>query len=257
MSLPPLSPLSDATSSPSPSPSSSSPSSKSKVPLWLPISAFIGTSLALAIPLFMLRKQRGSTLLRTSLKNSEAPPPRRTGASAGSGARTPLTKPPSTSTPTTEAKPDFSSASTGELLAAISRVDFSTAIYAGKAFAIATGLVSVFGIVLTFGVKATMGVQDAQEFGQRMRSMLSHTVPSLSSRINRPPETDEERREVYDVVIPGTNVHENWTWEAAEERMKKAYEEGGFALWMKTALREMEAERRVEQAKREREERGS
>lgn len=55
---------------------------------------------------------------------------------------------------------EHSSPGTGELLSAISKVDFSTAIYAGKAFGIATGLVTVGAVALTLGVKAVMGVED-------------------------------------------------------------------------------------------------
>ncbi|TFK33648.1 hypothetical protein BDQ12DRAFT_727588 [Crucibulum laeve] len=58
----------------------------------------------------------------------------------------------------TAEKPDFTSPSTGKLLSAISKADTSTAIYAGKAFEIATGLVAVFEIGLTLSVKSFMGL---------------------------------------------------------------------------------------------------
>jgi hypothetical protein len=48
----------------------------------------------------------------------------------------------------------------GELVSAISKVDISTAMYAGKAFLIATGIVAVGGLTLSLGVKALMGVED-------------------------------------------------------------------------------------------------
>ncbi|KAF8165644.1 hypothetical protein B0H34DRAFT_787095 [Crassisporium funariophilum] len=233
-------------------PSESSTSTRQKkIPSWLPVSAFIGTSLALAIPLVMLRRQRGGAL-RTALKESSAPPPRRgavgaAGPMRGSGSSTVSTS----AQETVVESSDSSSPGVGELMSAIGRMDFSTAFMAGKAFAIATGLVAVGGFGLTWAVKVTMGVQDAREFGQKMRSVFWTTVPGLTSRIHRGPETDEERREMHQVAPFG--VQEDWRWEDAEKRMKKAYDEGGFPLWAQTAMREVEAEARVERTRRERE----
>jgi len=100
-------------------------------------------------------------------------------------------------------------------------------------------------------VKMTLGVQDAREFGQRMRVALWSSAPNLTSRILRPPQTDEERQDVHQVTPFG--VQEDWSWAQAEKRMERAYEEGGLPLWAQAALREVEAEARVERAKREKE----
>ncbi|KAF8967265.1 hypothetical protein BDZ97DRAFT_1938200 [Flammula alnicola] len=193
---------------------------------------FIGTSLALAIPLLMIRRQRGS-ITRLSLKDSVAPSPRR-----GVSRSTAPLRPVSSSTSSSVAEPVISSlrsesdsAGVGEMMSALSRMNASSALMAAKAFGIATALVA------------------AREFGQKMRYMLWKSVPSLTSRIHRPPETDEERQQVHRVAPFG----EQWNWEQAEKRLMKAYEEGGFPLWAQTALREVEAEVRVERAKRERE----
>ncbi|TFK33645.1 hypothetical protein BDQ12DRAFT_738659 [Crucibulum laeve] len=237
----------------------SPPESKSKLPAWLPISAFIGTSLALAIPLLMIRKSR-SSLTSSMNKAGAAPPPRRSGPSSSKfmpGRSTPFpvqaTKPKMTAE-----KPDFTSPSTGELLSAISKADTSTAMYAGKAFAIATGLVTVFGVGLTLGVSSFMGVNNAHDFGQRMRAIMWATLPSLSARIHRSPETQEEHQALrlalssgMDSVTSSSVIDDSWTWEEAEKRLQKAYDEGGFPLWMQAALREMEAEVEVERRKRE------
>ncbi|KAF8967378.1 hypothetical protein BDZ97DRAFT_1609186, partial [Flammula alnicola] len=230
-----------------------------RIPLWVPISAFIGTSLALAIPLLMIRRQRGS-ITRLSLKDSVAPPPRR----GVSGSAAPL-RPVSSSTSSSVAEPVISSlrsesdsAGVGEMMSALSRMNASSALMAAKAFGIATALVAVGGLGLTWAAKTALGVQDAREFGQKMRYMLWKSVPSLTSRIHRPPETDEERQQVHRVAPFGVEglgeeQEEQWNWEQAEKRLMKAYEEGGFPLWAQTALREVEAEVRVERAKRERE----
>ena len=87
-----------------------------------------------------------------------------------------------------------------------------------------------------------------------MRSILQTTVPDLRSRLYRPPETDDERYEVQaqEVAFPSA-IQRDWNWEEAEERLKKAYEEGGIAVWAQTALRELEAEVEVARTKRERE----
>lgn len=81
--------------------------------------------------------------------------------------------------------------------------------------------------------------------------MLSHVVPSLSPAIHRPPPlTDEDRRE--DLPVP-FGVHEKWKWEDAENRLRRAYEDGGISLWGQIALRELEAEARLERERRNQE----
>lgn len=78
-----------------------------------------------------------------------------------------------------------------------------------------------------------------------MRFLLSRVVPSLSSAIYRPPQTDEERQESLSLVPFG--VQETWKWEDAEERLRRAYEMGGISSWGQMALRELEAETRLEE----------
>ena len=84
-----------------------------------------------------------------------------------------------------------------------------------------------------------------------MRSIFQTTIPSLRSRLYRPPETDDEFYGVQAAV--SSTIEEEWNWAEAEERLKKAYEEGGITVWAQTALRELEAETRVERSKRNRE----
>lgn len=91
-----------------------------------------------------------------------------------------------------------------------------------------------------------------------MRSIFQTTVPGLRSRLYRLPETDDERYEIQtqEVAFPSA-IEQDWNWEDAEERLKKAYEEGGITLWAQAALRELEAEARVERLNRDREEEAS
>lgn len=42
---------------------------------------------------------------------------------------------------------------------------------------------------------------------------------------------------------------EDWTWDAAQERLESAFEQGGFAGWLAAAAQEIEAERRLERKK--------
>jgi hypothetical protein len=124
---------------------------------------FVGTTVALGIPLIYLARQR-TTTVRTALKGSSAAPPRRTGGSpaqlgrkTGNVSSGPVSNAASSTV-------EHSSPGTSELLSAISRVDFSTAIYAGKAFGIATGIVTISAVALTIGVKSYMGVQDVRGY---------------------------------------------------------------------------------------------
>lgn len=88
-----------------------------------------------------------------------------------------------------------------------------------------------------------------------MRSFLWSMWPSLSNSIHRSPENEDERQESSRVTPYG--AEEEWSVEASEERLKRAYQEGGVTLWAHIALRELEAEARVERAKRARNVSGS
>lgn len=87
----------------------------------------------------------------------------------------------------------------------------------------------------------------AREFGTRMHTLMSTSVPSLSSAIHRPPETIDEHTGSHNVT--SSNV-QDWRWEDAEKRLKLAYEQGGITLWAQTALRELEIEARKERVQR-------
>ena len=83
----------------------------------------------------------------------------------------------------------------------------------------------------------------AQKFGEKMRMTFWSALPTnLLSSIYRPPAIDEERHGAYDAAP--FDADEGWTWVEAEKRLKRAYDEGGFPLWVRTAMREVEAEAR-------------
>jgi hypothetical protein len=121
----------------------------------------VGTSLALAIPLLMIRRQR-SSVARLSLKDTVAPPPRRNVAAGR--ATLPTT---SSSTATVETvveaySSEGASPGMGEMMSALSKMNKSSAILAAKAFGIATALVVISGAGIVWGVKNALGVQDVR-----------------------------------------------------------------------------------------------
>ena len=123
---------------------------------------FVGTSLALTIPLLMLHRQR------ISFNNLKTPPPLRrsngTSPSLTSLRGTTASAFPSTSKQGLEATSEPSDMSSspgmGEVISAISQMNQSTAFLAAKAFLVATGLVAVGGVVFTWAVKRTLGVEN-------------------------------------------------------------------------------------------------
>ncbi|KAF8637187.1 hypothetical protein AX17_002984 [Amanita inopinata Kibby_2008] len=163
----------------------------------------------------------------------------------------PSTSPSSSSNEQDSSESEFSSPGPKELLSAISRVNYSTALFAAKAFGIATCLVTMGALGVTWGVKTWMGINDTREFAHRIRLALRAYLPSLSSRIHRPPETEEERALFEGVTAPtSTPAAPGWNVEEAEERLKVAYEKGGVGLWARVAVREVEEEVRIEREKR-------
>ncbi|KAG6867886.1 hypothetical protein C0993_009817 [Termitomyces sp. T159_Od127] len=215
-----------------------------RVSAWIPVAAFAGTSIALAIPLVALARQRNS-VLRKALSETNAAPPRR---SVNLG-RLNRASTPSSQTTEAGASVHFSAPGTGELLSAISKVDSSTAIWAGKAFMIATGIVTVGGVALVVGVKSMMGVKDTKDFANRMRMLVWRCLPSLTSQIHRLPDEDDQSAPHSKSLDPDPT----WKWEEAEKRLQASYQEGGFPAWTETAMKELESEVKIERARRQKE----
>ncbi|KAG6832052.1 hypothetical protein H0H92_005474 [Tricholoma furcatifolium] len=216
-----------------------------QISAWVPVAAFAGTSIVLALPLVYIARQR-KTVLRKSLAASNAAPPRRSVAVGAGGVVRKTAAIPET-TEFKSSSEHFSSPGMGEMLSAISRVDASMAKFAGKAFAIATGLVVVGAVGLTVGVQMVVGVDNVKDFAQRMRQVVWGSFPGLTSQIHRPLEENEEGIPASKTIEPDPS----WKWEEAERRMQAAYDKGGFPEWSDTALREMEEELKVERAKRQ------
>ncbi|KAG6879388.1 hypothetical protein C0992_003102 [Termitomyces sp. T32_za158] len=207
--------------------------------------SFVGTSIALAVPLVALARQRNSVLRKALSKTNAAPPRRSVNAGRFNRASTPSVQ----TSETGASSVHFSSPGTGELLSAISKADSSTAVWAGKAFAIATGIVTVGGIALVVGVKSMMGVKDTKDFANRMRTLICCCLPSLSSQIHRPPDDSDQGVPISESLDPDPT----WKWEEAEKRLQASYKEGGFTAWTETAMKELEDEVKIERARRQKE----
>lgn len=82
-----------------------------------------------------------------------------------------------------------------------------------------------------------------EEFGKSMRRTLLEKMPVLTSRLHRPAEDADQPADL-------TGSEEQWEWEAAQQRLTEAFDKNGFSGWAKTALKEVEAEDRLERWKR-------
>ena len=93
-----------------------------------------------------------------------------------------------------------------------------------------------------------------------MRLAILNKLPFLSSRIHRSPDAEDHGHDPDLLHTMGsaslekepTNHNgEKWSWDAAENRLKDAYEKDGFSGWGIALLQEVEAEGKLEREKRE------
>ena len=104
-----------------------------------------------------------------------------------------------------------------------------------------------------------------------MRAAVLARLPALFARIHRAP-VPEDDETILPLPSPTSQVSptappshisldegtptapgqdtEEWSWPAAEARLKAAFDANGFYGWAEAAMRELEAEGRVERAKR-------
>jgi len=180
---------------------------KKKLPPWAPFAFIAGASVALIVPLFWLRRQRGRAVLahqtQTTLAQHQT-----TAISAvhfARGLRVPTTTPASPPAP----EPSESSSEHPSLFTALSHADTSTALFAAKAFGIATFLVALGGVGITWTVKTMMGIDNVRntlffssilltlllqihDFGCLAKQVVQTHLPSLSQNIYRIPEAPDE-----------------------------------------------------------------
>ncbi len=150
-------------------------------------------------------------------KGSVAPPTRNAQASARLPQAT-VTPAASSSEPViTSLREEIETPSAGEMMSALARMNASSALMAAKAFGIATALVVAGAGGLAWTVRTTMDVHDVRAFvithcfpcllthctplryassAARCASSCGRAMPSLTARIHRAPETEEERRQL-------------------------------------------------------------
>ncbi|KIM85554.1 hypothetical protein PILCRDRAFT_337125 [Piloderma croceum F 1598] len=237
-----------------------SASSSKPIPAWLPISLLAVTTVALAVPIVLLRRQRSNALLNTF-------PPRRAGDPSSLASRfTPIPNiPPSNVTATQWPPPrrrsggttsfqgsrlTLPSSSASSVLTAVesdefndrpmSNDEFNAPLYTAKAFGIATLIVAVCASAAVWSVKTSLDVKDTREFGDRTRDAVIKQLPYLSHRIYRRPNSDSEASS----SAPNSDVDTEWKWTEADERLNKALDEGGPSAWAEALVAELEHEER-------------
>ncbi|KAI0088944.1 hypothetical protein BDY19DRAFT_946928 [Irpex rosettiformis] len=225
---------------------------KRSVPRWLPISLLAFSTVALVAPVVLLRRHKARLLVKPL---EEAPPPRRTttiaanlGAASATRPRQPTQLSPVTPTIGTEDTLPSNSSERDD--------NFNGALHSLKAFGYATLIVMAGGLTTVWGVKTYMGVDNTQEFAARMRSFMQKKMPGLMARLHRAP-TDEDdpsstSSESSDLHV-SVDVHKGeveWNWPDAEDRLRTAFEHGGFPGWADAMMREVEAESKIERRKR-------
>lgn len=76
-------------------------------------------------------------------------------------------------------------------------------------------------------------------------------IPTLTSRIHRPLESEEDGEARQRVQTLLNDLDSDWNWEDAEKRLRAAYDKDGFLGWAETALKELETEGELERLRRE------
>ncbi|KAH9167296.1 hypothetical protein EDB89DRAFT_2125741, partial [Lactarius sanguifluus] len=224
------------------------------------------TTVALAVPLVLLRRQRSRVSALSSVSSSmttSAPPVRRMPTRG-----VPSTAPPPRTAPTLtpasiKVTPSVEAGSPSVAPSRVAQEDgFNGALYSLKAFSVATAFVVAGGAASVWGVKTYLGVRDTQEFASAMRLTLLTKWPLLASRIHRVSDSAPLPPPIpLPVTIPSaskpdplppTSVPDadGWTWPAAQARLAEAYEHGGVGRFVETAVGELEAEAELERRKR-------
>ncbi|KDQ06532.1 hypothetical protein BOTBODRAFT_39535 [Botryobasidium botryosum FD-172 SS1] len=118
------------------------------------------------------------------------------------------------------------------------------AVYAFKAFGVASAIVGVSAGVSVLAVQWVTGITDLEEFGSHMRRSIRTNMPVLQSRLyRRTPDPSSDSHENEDTRTQNEAFAANWTLPEAELRLQAALDEGGLLQWAKQALIEFEGER--------------
>ncbi|KAG1831897.1 hypothetical protein DFJ58DRAFT_711062 [Suillus subalutaceus] len=219
-----------------------------QVPKWVPVTLLAFSSVALVVPIIMLRRYRRGVIPQ-NLQEATAPPRRGRGPSTlpVSSHSSPIRSRPASQTASSEIlaqppplKVPVSNGENGEQF-------FNGPLYTLKAFGIATALVTLGATASIWGVMKALNAHDINEFAERLRHAVLTKLPVLSHRIYRPaePHANDSARTENPASEPV-----GWNWQEAEVRLREAFDKGGFHSWASAALVEVEAEAMVERTKR-------
>ncbi|KAH8116073.1 hypothetical protein DFH11DRAFT_1506604 [Phellopilus nigrolimitatus] len=245
------------------------------------------TTVALTVPAALLWRQKRTLGLQSNItigkKHSTSPPLRRranAGWGATSAARATSSRPSESLKASSSSPPPRKTSGAGRgriigsdttVVAASSQTSSKTTstttsntppslldgpLISLGAFGLATGLVGFALVLGVWGVRQSMGVDNVDQFAARVRQILRTRMPALSHRLYRSTDDaggghdkgleDKETGEA-DGSVSGKGA---WTWDAAEERLRTAFDRGGLSEWAECAVGELEAERKLERARR-------
>ncbi|RPD55607.1 hypothetical protein L226DRAFT_511716 [Lentinus tigrinus ALCF2SS1-7] len=225
---------------------------KKPVPKWVPVTLLAFSTVAMTVPIVLLLRHRAATVGKRLA--DAPPPPRRTTSSKGIA----LANPNPSLFSVKDSVISSAEASTSSAPAMAKAGDnFNGALHCAKAFCIATMAVGAGAMASVWGIRQYMGVETTQEFADRMRLAILSRMPVLSARIHRPPAPEDgdallppEPVVTAEPELASLDAGEEWTWAAAESRLKEAFDKHGFYGWAAAAMRELEAEGRLERSKR-------
>ncbi|KAG8902214.1 hypothetical protein FRC00_000548 [Tulasnella sp. 408] len=111
---------------------------------------------------------------------------------------------------------------------------FNPAFYTFGAFGLATAAVWASAALGVFAVHRITGASSLEDFSFVVRDQIYRTFPGLNEKL-------------YGDV--GSAPSESrWSWDDAEKRLEKAYDEGGLSKWAAQAQEEMNAEASASQS---------
>ncbi|KAI0695022.1 hypothetical protein BC835DRAFT_1273831 [Cytidiella melzeri] len=226
---------------------------RSSAPRWIPISLLAFSTVALVGPVVLLRRHKAS-LLTKALEEAPPPPRRATTSTALGVAGIAQPRQHIQPTPAHLAPQDVQSSSHESV------DDFNGALHSAKAFGYATLMVMAGALTAVWGVQAYMGVDNASatlnHFASRMRSSIQTNMPGLMAKLHRP-STDPSTPGTLSPTHPGAKAvieHRTekveWSWPDAEQRLRMAFEQGGFSGWADAVMRELELESEMERQRR-------
>ncbi|KAG1774677.1 hypothetical protein EV702DRAFT_1121912 [Suillus placidus] len=225
-----------------------------QVPKWVPVTLLAFSSVALVVPIVMLRRYRRGVIPQ-NLQEVTAPPRRGRGPST-----LPVSEsshsPPIRSRPASQTLPRDVPAHLPPLKVHASNEDnseqfFNGPLYTLKALSIATTLVTLGATASIWGVMKAINARDTNEFAERLRHAVLTKLPvlflTLSYRMYRPAEPHQD-----DGALTQNSASNpvEWNWKEAEVRLREAFNKGGVHNWASAALVEVEAGATVERAKR-------